>query len=57
MRFRPHDESDLVLGQALRHQRFGPAQSLESNLGKVVRVNRDGTIPKDNPFAGKPGAR
>lgn len=37
--------------------RFDPAQSLESNLGKVVRINRDGSIPKDNPFAGKPGAR
>ncbi len=37
--------------------RFDPAQSLESNLGKVVRMNRDGSIPQDNPFAGKPGAR
>jgi aldose sugar dehydrogenase len=37
--------------------RFDPAQSLASNLGKVVRINRDGTIPKDNPFVGKPDAR
>lgn len=37
--------------------RFDPAQSLASNLGKVVRINRDGSIPKDNPFAGKPDAR
>jgi glucose/arabinose dehydrogenase len=37
--------------------RFDPAQDLSSNLGKVVRINRDGTIPKDNPFAGKPDAR
>ena len=37
--------------------RFDPAQSLASNLGKVVRINRDGTIPKDNPFVGKSGAR
>ena len=37
--------------------RFDPAQSLTSNLGKVVRINRDGTIPKDNPFVGKPDAR
>jgi glucose/arabinose dehydrogenase len=37
--------------------RFDPAQSLSSNLGKVVRINRDGTMPKDNPFAGKPDAR
>ena len=37
--------------------RFDPAQSPASNVGKVVRVNRDGTIPKDNPFAGKTDAR
>ena len=33
--------------------RFDPAQSLTSSLGKVVRINRDGSIPKDNPFVGK----
>ncbi len=27
------------------------AQSMTSQLGKVVRVNRDGSIPADNPFA------
>ncbi|HET7220144.1 MAG TPA: PQQ-dependent sugar dehydrogenase [Vicinamibacterales bacterium] len=37
--------------------RFDPAQSTASNLGKVVRINRDGSIPKDNPFVGKPDAR
>ena len=37
--------------------RFDPAQSMTSNLGKVVRINRDGTIPKDNPFVGKSDAR
>lgn len=38
-------------------KRFEPAQDLESNLGKVVRINPDGSIPKDNPFVGKEGAR
>jgi glucose/arabinose dehydrogenase len=37
--------------------RFDPAQAIDSSLGKVVRINRDGTIPKDNPFVGKTGAR
>lgn len=37
--------------------RFDPAQSPASNLGKVVRINRDGTAPKDNPFIGKADAR
>ena len=34
-------------------QRFEPAQDLNINLGKVVRINPDGSIPKDNPFVGK----
>jgi glucose/arabinose dehydrogenase len=37
--------------------RFDPAQSLTSSLGKTLRINRDGSIPKDNPFAGKSDAR
>lgn len=36
--------------------RFDPAQSLASNLGKVVRINSDGSIPNDNPFVGKTDA-
>lgn len=37
--------------------RFDPAQQLNTNLGKVIRINRDGSTPKDNPFAGKSGER
>jgi aldose sugar dehydrogenase len=33
------------------------AQKLESGLGKIVRINTDGSIPKDNPFAGKSSER
>jgi glucose/arabinose dehydrogenase len=33
------------------------AQRLDGLLGKVVRINADGSIPKDNPFVGKPGVR
>jgi aldose sugar dehydrogenase len=32
------------------------AQSLDTHLGKVVRIARDGTIPRDNPFARRTGA-
>jgi glucose/arabinose dehydrogenase len=39
--------------QAYREQ----AQNLESGLGKLVRINPDGSMPKDNPFVGKSGAR
>jgi glucose/arabinose dehydrogenase len=38
-------------------QRFDPAQDLSANLGKVVRINPDGSSPEDNPFAGRKGAR
>jgi glucose/arabinose dehydrogenase len=38
-------------------QRFDPAQDRASNLGKIVRINPDGSIPKDNPFAGQQGVR
>ncbi|HEU4886592.1 MAG TPA: PQQ-dependent sugar dehydrogenase [Thermoanaerobaculia bacterium] len=33
------------------------AQNLTSGLGKVVRINSDGTIPKDNPFLGRKDVR
>lgn len=33
------------------------AQRLDSLLGKIVRINRDGSIPDDNPFVGKEGVR
>ncbi len=31
-------------------------QQLDSNMGKVLRINTDGSIPRDNPFAGRTGA-
>ena len=33
------------------------SQKLDNTLGKVVRINPDGSIPKDNPFVGKEGAK
>jgi aldose sugar dehydrogenase len=38
-------------------QRFDPAQSLNSNLGKIIRINTDGSSPKDNPYVNTSGAR
>lgn len=37
-------------------QRFEPAQDLGSNIGKIVRINADGSIPDDNPFLSEAGA-
>jgi aldose sugar dehydrogenase len=32
------------------------AQDLKNGLGKIHRVNDDGSVPKDNPFVNTPGA-
>jgi aldose sugar dehydrogenase len=39
------------------HSRGGAAQDPTSDDGKVLRLNADGTIPRDNPFVGRPGYR
>lgn len=31
-------------------QKFTPAQDMQSNMGKVLRLNDDGSVPRDNPF-------
>ncbi|APE06659.1 glucose dehydrogenase [Alteromonas sp. RW2A1] len=33
-------------------QKFTPAQNMAMNLGKIVRLNDDGSVPEDNPFYG-----
>ena len=34
-------------------QKQSPAQSWEQDLGKVIRINADGSVPPDNPFQDK----
>jgi glucose/arabinose dehydrogenase len=36
-------------------QKFDPAQDMAANLGKIVRIKPDGSLPADNPFAEKGG--
>lgn len=36
-------------------QKFTPAQDMKSNLGKIIRLNDDGSVPADNPFAKQGG--
>ena len=31
-------------------QKFTPAQDMQSNMGKILRLEQDGSIPADNPF-------
>jgi glucose/arabinose dehydrogenase len=42
-----------VLPSAIRDQ----AQDLNSHLGKILRINPDGSIPQDNPFVGRERAK
>jgi glucose/arabinose dehydrogenase len=44
----------LTLGD--RYSQMANAQTLDNHHGKVVRINKDGTVPKDNPFAARAGA-
>ena len=32
-------------------QKFDPAQDMGGNLGKIIRLDDDGSVPADNPFA------
>jgi len=31
-------------------QKFSPAQNMDMTLGKIIRLNADGSVPEDNPF-------
>jgi aldose sugar dehydrogenase len=43
------DEGYLWISSGDR-QKFTPAQDMQSNMGKILRLNEDGSIPSDNPF-------
>ncbi len=46
----------LFIASGERHL-FTPAQDLDSNLGKIVRLTDTGSVPSDNPFASQGGNR
>lgn len=51
--FSPDGKSLFVSSGERQH--FDPAQDMKSNLGKIVRLNDDGSVPADNPFASQGG--
>ena len=61
---RLHFGSRLAFGTdgtlyATTGERFGNrdmAQGRDNHLGKVIRINPDGSVPADNPFVGQAGA-
>lgn len=48
-----HGDGTLFLTLGDRYSRMHDAQKLDNHLGKVVRIRKDGSVPPDNPFAGK----
>lgn len=43
----------VTLGDRSAARFRGRAQDLTSHIGTIVRINPDGTVPEDNPYAGR----
>ncbi|HEY9105260.1 MAG TPA: PQQ-dependent sugar dehydrogenase [Roseateles sp.] len=46
----------LFLSLGERFKGMQSAQTLDNHLGKIIRINKDGSTPADNPFTKTPGA-
>jgi glucose/arabinose dehydrogenase len=55
--FAPEGKLFVVLGDRSLLAGRMQAQKLDSHFGKVVRIGLDGSVPKDNPFVSRTGAR
>jgi glucose/arabinose dehydrogenase len=53
--FLPDGTFALTIGEGFEYRE--QAQDLTSDLGKIVRLNEDGTVPRDNPFVGRASVR
>jgi aldose sugar dehydrogenase len=51
MAFLPDGTFLLTIGEGFEYRE--KAQDLTSDLGKIVRLNDDGSVPRDNPFIGQ----
>lgn len=47
----------ITLGERSDTPMRPQAQDLGSHMGKTIRINLDGSVPSDNPFVGREGAR
>ena len=45
------DKEGYLFISSGERQKFDPAQHMTGNLGKIVRLHDDGSVPEDNPFA------
>ena len=51
----PDNNLFLTLGEHFTTR--DQAQNLANHLGKIIRIRPDGSVPPDNPFAGRQGAK
>jgi aldose sugar dehydrogenase len=55
--FAPDGKLFVTLGERSIREGRVQARDLGSHLGKIVRIHPDGSVPKDNPFVDRQGAR
>lgn len=55
--FDGHGHLFITTGERYTPQSRQLSQTLDNDLGKIIRINPDGSIPQDNPFAGRANAR
>ena len=44
------DDKGFLWISSGERQKFTPAQDMQANLGKILRLRDDGSVPEDNPF-------
>ncbi|MCE7032927.1 PQQ-dependent sugar dehydrogenase [Lysobacter sp. GX 14042] len=49
------DDDGMLWISSSERKAFDPAQDMTGNLGKIVRLNEDGSVPDGNPFADQGG--
>ena len=49
--------SSIPAGVGINSVDWPQPQQLDSLMGKILRINPDGSVPKDNPFVGRANAR
>jgi glucose/arabinose dehydrogenase len=51
------NDGTMFVTQGDRFSQRDAAQDLNSLIGKIVRINTDGSVPRDNPFVGRSDTR
>lgn len=54
--FGPDGKLYVTLGERSSRETRPLAQDLNSHLGKIIRINADGSVPQDNPYVGRADA-